>query len=571
MSKPVGFGVGTTAGLLAIGMMFLIRYAFGVPAAPELIQDSIVQLFPGEVASQIIDRLQKSAKLLLFATVLLVQLGVLGLFGMWSAGPLGAGGGRLRPIEAAATWLRRPWESPVIWGLLWWILVVAVLFPNAGLGFSGSATSNGAMVTALASLGPPLTFVLGLMFGRAIIETSFSRSPYQTDGSQQAAIGRRRFLGLSLAAVVGTIVGGNLVKLATAGQDSPGAPLALSSADTRLNLPPTPTPTVIGHPGTPGVPDSGMPKKAPTPTPSPLPSGIIHPDTVPGISSELTSNKDFYVVSKNVIDPTVSVSRWRLKVEGLVDAPFQLTYDELRALPAVSQFTTLICISNPVGGPLISNAKWTGVPLRVLLERSRLKPGVKDIALFAADGYSDSIPLEKALEPTTLVAYGMNDELLPSSHGAPARLVVPGIYGMKNVKWLTGIEPVDEDFKGFWERRGWSDIAVIKTMSRMDVPDSRLVVPGRNGIGGVAFAGDRGISQVQWSVDDASWKTAVVKPSLSPFSWVLWADEWEPKESGVIRLRVRAIDGTGAVQTMDIAESFPDGTSGYHGVTVRVR
>jgi DMSO/TMAO reductase YedYZ molybdopterin-dependent catalytic subunit len=292
---------------------------------------------------------------------------------------------------------------------------------------------------------------------------------------------------------------------------------------------------------------------------------------MPGISSELTSNEDFYVVSKNVIDPTVSVSRWRLKVEGLVDAPFQLTYDELRALPAVSQFTTLICISNPVGGPLISNAKWTGVPLKDLLERSRLKPDVKDIALFAADGYSDSIPLEKALESTTLVAYGMNDELLPSAHGAPARLVVPGIYGMKNVKWLTGIEATNEDFKGFWERRGWSDIAVIKTMSRLDVPSSSAVALGRNAIGGIAFAGDRGTSGVEWSSDGGlTWKKAAVKPSLSPFSWVLWADEWLAEESGLKHLVVRAIDGTGAVQIADAVEPFPDGASGHHVVRVRI-
>jgi DMSO/TMAO reductase YedYZ molybdopterin-dependent catalytic subunit len=292
---------------------------------------------------------------------------------------------------------------------------------------------------------------------------------------------------------------------------------------------------------------------------------------VPGIPSELTSNKDFYVVSKNVIDPTVEPGRWKLKVEGLVETPFELTLEELRALPSVSQVTTLICISNEVGGPLISNARWTGVRLKDLLERARLRPGVKDIALFAADGYSDSTPLEKALEPTTLVAYGMNDELLPDSHGAPARLIVPGIYGMKNVKWLTEIEPVDEDFKGFWERRGWSDTAIIKTMSRIDVPNSSGAALGRNAIGGIAFAGDRGISAVEWSYGGgATWKKAVVKPPLSPFSWVLWADEWEPVEPGRIRLRVRAIDATGAVQTASVAEPFPDGASGYHEVLVRV-
>ena len=286
---------------------------------------------------------------------------------------------------------------------------------------------------------------------------------------------------------------------------------------------------------------------------------------------EVTSNEDFYTVSKNVIDPKVSVNRWSLKVEGLVERPFELTYDELRALPASSQFTTLTCISNPVGGPLISNAKWTGVRLIDLLEQGGLLPGVRDIALFAAEGYSDSITLEKALEPTTLVAYAMNDELLPSSHGAPVRLVVPGIFGMKNVKWLTAIEATNEDFKGFWERRGWSDIAIIKTMSRIDLPNSEIIAPGRNAIGGVAYAGTRGVPKVEWSADGGdTWKEAVVRPPVEPFSWVLWADEWTPRASGTIRLRVRATDATGEVQTARITEPFPNGSSGHHEIFSRL-
>ena len=300
-------------------------------------------------------------------------------------------------------------------------------------------------------------------------------------------------------------------------------------------------------------------------------STIVNPAEVPGMPDEVTSNEDFYTVSKNVIDPKVSVNRWSLKVEGLVERPFELNYDELRALPASSQFTTLTCISNPVGGPLISNAKWTGVRLIDLLEQGGLLPGVRDIALFAAEGYSDSITLEKALEPTTLVAYAMNDELLPSSHGAPVRLVVPGIFGMKNVKWLTEIEATNEDFKGFWERRGWSDIAIIKTMSRIDVPNSRVISPGMNAIGGVAYAGIRGVPKVEWSADGGeTWKEAVVRPPVSPLSWVLWADEWTPSASGTIRLRVRATDATGEVQTARITEPFPDGSAGHHEVISRL-
>jgi DMSO/TMAO reductase YedYZ molybdopterin-dependent catalytic subunit len=211
------------------------------------------------------------------------------------------------------------------------------------------------------------------------------------------------------------------------------------------------------------------------------------------------------------------------------------------------------------------------VRLEELLERAKPKRGVRDIALHAADGYSDSITFETALKPTTLVAYAMNDEPLPMGHGAPVRLVVPGIYGMKNVKWLTRIEATNEDFNGFWERRGWSDIAIIKTMSRIDVPKSTKVDRGKNAIGGIAFAGDRGIAEVEWSADGGlTWKTASVKPALSPSSWVLWADEWNPLSSGRVDLQVRAIDSTEEVQIAEVTDAYPDGATGYHKVIVRL-
>ena len=563
MSRRIGFGLGVSAGILAIGVMFMLRYALGVPAAPELIQDTIVQLFPGEVSSFIVDRLQASAKLILFASIIPVQLGVLGLIGILTT----------RPSETAATTnpLRRMWDFPLTWGIVWWVLVVGVLFPNAGLGYFGSWTSNGGVITALASLAPPMTFAIGLMLGRVLTEQYLAGSHRQTEASGQLLVGRRRFLGLSLAAIVGAATAGSLTRTLVGGGESVRAPIVVPPEAARLSVPPTPTPTVVGHPGTPGVPASSIPVRSPTPTSTPLLSTIVNPAEVPGMPDEVTSNEDFYTVSKNVIDPKVSVNRWSLKVEGLVERPFELTYDELRALPASSQFTTLTCISNPVGGPLISNAKWTGVRLIDLLEQGGLLPGVRDIALFAAEGYSDSITLEKALEPTTLVAYAMNDELLPSSHGAPVRLVVPGIFGMKNVKWLTVIEATNEDFKGFWERRGWSDIAIIKTMSRIDVPNSKIIAPGRNAIGGVAYAGTRGVPKVEWSADGGdTWKEAVVRPPVSPLSWVLWADEWTPSASGAIRLRVRATDATGAVQTARIAEPFPNGSTGHHEVLSRL-
>ncbi len=287
---------------------------------------------------------------------------------------------------------------------------------------------------------------------------------------------------------------------------------------------------------------------------------------------EVTPNADFYLVSKNVVDPTVKVDGWKLSVGGLVERPYELTYDELKSLPSVEQYTTLECISNEVGGDLISNALWRGVRLSLLLERAGLKDGVVDVVLRAADDYSDGIPLEKALHPGTLVAWEMNGEPLPDRHGFPARLIVPGIYGMKNVKWLTAIEAVGEDYRGFWERQGWDDVAQIKTMSRIDVPEmgSTLgMAPVM--VGGIAFAGDRSISAVEVSFDDGkTWQPAQLRPSLGPYTWVIWTAEWRPDRTGGRMMRVRAKDGKGRWQEAEFTDPYPSGATGLHGVYVLV-
>jgi DMSO/TMAO reductase YedYZ molybdopterin-dependent catalytic subunit len=290
------------------------------------------------------------------------------------------------------------------------------------------------------------------------------------------------------------------------------------------------------------------------------------------LSPEVTPNAEFYLVSKNVVDPTVKVEEWRLSVGGLVEHPYQLTYDELRSLPAVEQYTTLECISNEVGGNLISNALWRGVRLSLLLEKAGLKEGVVDIVLRAVDDYSDSIPLDKALHPGTLVVWEMNGEPLPQRHGFPARLVVPGIYGMKNVKWLTSIEAVNQDYRGFWERQGWDDVAAVKTMSRIDLPEMGATLSlGRVMVGGIAFAGDRSVVAVEVSFDDGkTWQTAQLRPALGPYSWVLWTAEGELARTGGRMIRVRAQDGTGQWQVSEFNDPYPSGATGLHGVYVLV-
>lgn len=210
-------------------------------------------------------------------------------------------------------------------------------------------------------------------------------------------------------------------------------------------------------------------------------------------------NSQFYIVTKNVADPEILRSRWRLDVTGAFDRPRAYRYEELIALPAVTQETTLECISNGIGGGLMSNAIWHGVPLRDLLAAVGMKPSISRVVLHAVDGDVDTIPLEKALEATTIIAYAMNAEPLPHRHGYPARLVVPGRYGEKSVKWLTRIEPVTHLVRGYYEQQGWGPTWEIQTISRFDTPTDGAVV-GRSAspdgsvrLAGTAFAGDRGI------------------------------------------------------------------------------
>ncbi|MBI2468160.1 MAG: molybdopterin-dependent oxidoreductase [Candidatus Rokubacteria bacterium] len=293
---------------------------------------------------------------------------------------------------------------------------------------------------------------------------------------------------------------------------------------------------------------------------------------IAGLPPEITPVGKFYTVSKNVFDPSVDGKSWRLQIKGKVEQPYSLTLEELRQLPAVEKPYTLMCISNEVGGELISNATWKGVPLKPILERAGIKPGATELILRARDGYSDSFPLEAALREGTILAYEMNGHPLAKQHGYPARVLVMGIYGMKNVKWLTELEVADYDYKGYWESRGWSDTAIYKSFSRIDVPQAgQRLKPGTpTWIAGVAFAGDRGVRAVEVSADGGkTWQAARVKPALGNHTWMLWAFEWTPAP-GSATLRVRVVDGTGAVQPAGPMPPLPDGAEGHHTISVRV-
>ena len=295
-------------------------------------------------------------------------------------------------------------------------------------------------------------------------------------------------------------------------------------------------------------------------------------DALPGITPRLTATEDHYTVDTTLVKPRVDVASWKLTIHGNVERPYSLTYDELLDLDAIEQVRTLECISNPTGGELISTAIWTGVRMKDLLDRASPKANSYDVVLTSVDGYADSFPIAKAMEPDTFVAYLMNGKTLPVEHGYPVRCLVPNIYGMKNVKWLTEVKVETFDFKGYWQAQGWNDTAVINTNTRIDLPGRTVrwsggAVP----IAGIAYAGARGIKQVEISFDEGkSWQPATLEAAAGPITWVRWVLQWTPSGPGTKTIWARATDGRGDAQTPVDREPYPDGSTGYDIVTFNV-
>ena len=307
--------------------------------------------------------------------------------------------------------------------------------------------------------------------------------------------------------------------------------------------------------------------------PATIPPADAVIDAVEGITPRITANEDHYTVDTTLVKPRVDVETWKLTVTGNVERGYTLTYDELLDLDAVEQVRTLECISNPIGGELISTAVWTGVRMKDLLDKAGVKPNSYDVVLTSVDGYNDSFPIAKAMEPDTFLAYLMNGTTLPQEHGYPVRVLVPNIYGMKNVKWLQQIKVDTFDFKGYWQEQGWSDSAIINTNTRIDVPANRSVRwdGGQVVVAGIAYAGARGIKSVEVSLDDGqTWQQATLESALGPITWVRWIYKWTPPGPGTRTIRARATDGKGDTQTPVRREPYPDGATGYDLIDINV-
>jgi DMSO/TMAO reductase YedYZ molybdopterin-dependent catalytic subunit len=293
---------------------------------------------------------------------------------------------------------------------------------------------------------------------------------------------------------------------------------------------------------------------------------------IEGITPIVVPNDDFYRIDTAPISvPQVDLAGWSLALRGMVGREVTLTYADILDMPMVERYITISCVSNEVGGGLVGNAKWLGVPLRDIVDLAGVGEGAEQLVGRSVDGFTVGFPIEAVYDGReALLAIGMNGEPLPFEHGFPARLVVSGLYGyVSATKWLQDIELTTWDgFDAYWIPRGWAKEAPVKTQSRIDTPRGQ-VAAGPRAVAGVAWAPGRGISKVEVRIDEGEWKQAELSEPLSEDAWVQWNLPWDAPVGQHV-LQVRATDGTGATQTSDIVPPAPDGASGYHTVRVGV-
>jgi DMSO/TMAO reductase YedYZ molybdopterin-dependent catalytic subunit len=509
---------GLVAAAVALGVTELVAALAAGRSVVAGVGDEVVDRAGGGVVRWAIEVFGTADKVALVIGIVVVSLGVGALLGGWSlrhrgVGPVGfVAFGALGALAA----LRDPLGSAI----------GAVLAP--AIGAVAGTVVLWALLRVAGGSGPSLA---------ATTRSVATTRPGQRPGDRRAS--RRAFLGWAgTAGAVAAAAG--VAATALRGRTT------TESARAAVRLP-----AVAG--GATPVPATGV--------------------EVPGITPYITPNDRFYRIDTALVTPQVDLERWRLSVTGLVDEPYELTFDELLGLPMVTEAVTLACVSNEVGGRYVGNAVWQGVPLAALLERAGVRPEGTQVVGRSVDGFTAGFPTEAVFDGrVALVAVGMNGEPLPVAHGFPARLVVAGLYGyVSATKWLRELRLTRwEDVDGYWIPRGWAKEAPIKTQSRIDVPAAGAeLAPGPTPIAGVAWAPGRGIARVEVQVDDGEWREARLGEVLSANTWVQWMLPWDATP-GVHTLRVRATDGTGEVQTAEVSPPAPDGATGRHTRRVRV-
>jgi DMSO/TMAO reductase YedYZ molybdopterin-dependent catalytic subunit len=289
----------------------------------------------------------------------------------------------------------------------------------------------------------------------------------------------------------------------------------------------------------------------------------------------ITPNENLYTVQYDQL-PSVSLTSYSLWVYGLVRTELHLSYNELRALPTEMRMHTLECIGNAAGGNLIGNVEWRGVSLRALLERAGVDGRAKYVTIGGIDEYLTSVPIERAMHDQALLAYEMNGKPLPLDHGYPLRAILPGVYGQKQPKWVTGINVTEQEELGPWEKKGWSQQATIQLNSGIKFPREGQPVPrGDILLAGVAYSGEIGVRAVEVSSDGGkTWNDTLLTRGPSLYVWTQWGYWLRNPAPGEYRLMVRATDNRGNRQGQTasgiLSSVFPNGTSEIHSMMIQV-
>ena len=529
-SKRRFFLCGLRGGILATAVLFIGTSILALPFPPVVIFQLLISPVPGSIQSVVVETFLEYAKYAAFVVSAVIYVGIYGLLGI-----------------LIGFLFRRDLQTKRNSAL-----IVTTAIPSAvALAFdalltstsSGLASSTGWLISSV------LIVAANLIFAGDFVQQVQSHMQVQqmTQAGPTGLLSRRGFLKKAVIAAAVLIVAGFAARV---GLDIfSGQPVVSSGTVIPVDSPPSET------------------------NPQDLPVVFRDARINNLVGSEVTDSRVFYRVDIDPIPPQLNLDQWSLKITGKVNNAITLNKDGLMALPAKDEYATLECISNTINPPaaLISNAKWTGVSLAALLNQAGLTSDAKYVVFHCADGYTVGIPLDRAIRPEALLAYKMNDEPLSNEHGFPLRTIVPGIYGMMNAKWITEIEVVDYAYLGYWQNRGWSNDARIKTTSLIYYPSPQTQVSEPIPIAGIAFAGDRGISKVEVSVDGGrTWNLATLKTPRSPYSWVLWAYAWTPVNKGSTTVTVRAYDGTGTVQNAFAEQPFPNGASGLHSIQVTV-
>jgi DMSO/TMAO reductase YedYZ molybdopterin-dependent catalytic subunit len=289
-----------------------------------------------------------------------------------------------------------------------------------------------------------------------------------------------------------------------------------------------------------------------------------------------TPNSKFYRIDTSLSVPQIDPKNWSLRIHGMVDKELLLTYDQLTARPLIERWITLCCVSNYVGGGLVSNARFLGARLADVLREAGVHAASDQLVMRSPDGMTIGAPTAVVMDGRdAMIAVGMNGEPLPVEHGFPARIVVPGLYGYVSAcKWVVDIEATTYAAQqAYWVQGGWAAKTDIKLQSRIDTPrGGSTVAAGRPvALAGVAWDQHVGVSAVEVQVNEGAWLPARLASVPSTDTWRQWVVAWTPPAAGSYRLRVRATDAAGNVQTNQTRDVYPDGATGLHTVTVRAR